>query len=71
MKTDNQIKEALHQAVADLRPLADAGDGDACIELAMGEALIGVLDAGYKLSDLEWFEGTSYYTGDRLKKKAA
>lgn len=61
--THQQLLHALEKAMNALRPKAAAGDDDAQVELAMGKALHTYMSAGGKLTDLEWFKGTRYYTG--------
>lgn len=61
--THRQLLRALEKTLDELRPKAAAGDDDAKVELAMGNALHAYMSAGGKLTDLEWFKGTPYYTG--------
>ena len=65
-----QLLQALEKTLDELRPKAAAGDDDAQVELAMGEALHSYMSAGGKLTDLEWFKYTRYYTGGALQKAA-
>lgn len=62
--THEELLRALEKTLGELRPKAAAGDDDARVELAMGKALHAYMRAGGKLTDLEWFKGTRYYTGD-------
>ena len=63
MKTNAELMIALKEAQDEIRPLADAGDEAAQFKLAFGEALYEYLAEGHRLTDLDWFKGTTYYTG--------
>ena len=65
METADLIK-ILKKELVSLQPKAQSGESDAQIEFAIGKALCEFMLAGYKLTDLEWFKGTTLYTGDRL-----
>ena len=71
MKTNAEMMSALKTVLDELQPLAAAGDEDAHIQLAMGKSLYKYLAAGHCLTDLDWFKGTSYYTGVASLPKAA
>ena len=63
MKTNAELMIALKEAQDEIRPLVDAGDEDAHIRWAFGKALYEYLAEGHRLTDLDWFKGTTYYTG--------
>ena len=63
MKTNTELMTNLQSVLRDLYPLAKAGDENAHVKLAMGEALYVCLAEGHCLTDLDWFKGTTYYTG--------
>lgn len=63
MKTNAELMSNLKTVLDGLSPLANAGDEIAHIKVAMGEALYEYLAEGHSLTDLDWFQGTSYYTG--------
>lgn len=65
MTKDTQAIESLRIVLDALRPRVKAGDKNAFVEYAMGKALYEALNAGYWLSDVEWFKNTRHYTGDR------
>lgn len=69
----NQQKmlRALEKALRDFRTQAEAGDERAHIALAMGEALREYMLAGGKLTDMDWFKGTTHYTGERAPLQKA
>ena len=54
-----------------LKAKGDAGCSDSHVQWAMGDAILQALKAGYALTDLDWFKGTSYYTGDRGQEEKA
>ena len=63
MKTQTELMAILKKAQDEIRPLAAAGDEDARIELAFGDAIYDYMAQGNRLTDLDWFKGTTYYTG--------
>ena len=63
MKTNTELMTNLQAVLRDLYPLAKAGDENAHVKLAWGNALYEYLDRGHCLTDLDWFKGTTYYTG--------
>ena len=71
MKSNNELMQAIKKELVTLSAKSQAGDKDAHIEWAIGNAIYEVMQQGYLLTDLEWFKYTPYYTGDRLKKSHA
>lgn len=71
MKTNAELMSALKAELDKLKPLVAGGDEDAHIKFAMGESLYEYLAAGHCLTALDWFKGTSYYTGKSYLPKAA
>ena len=69
MKTQTELMVALKATVDELRPLAEAGDESAHIKVAWGEALYEYMAEGHRLTDLDWFRYTSYYTGNNPVRK--
>lgn len=63
MKSNPELMTSLQAVLQDLYPLQAAGDENAHIKVAMGEALYEYLAEGHCLTDLDWFKGTTYYTG--------
>ena len=63
MKTHNELMMALSAELDKLCPLAAVGDEDAHIEWAIGKAIYDTMAEGHRLTDLDWFKYTSYYTG--------
>lgn len=74
MVDKNEIVADLAAHLDSLKAKAQAGCEDSHVQWAMGKAIHDVLKSGpeYELTDLDWFKGTTYYTGDKsLSKKAA
>ncbi len=53
-----------------LKAKGDAGCDSSHVQWAMGYAILRVLKRGYEITDLDWFKGTTYYTGDRGQNRA-
>lgn len=73
MKTNAELMDLFQKELDALWPKAESGDEDAQIEWAIGKALHHLLASGHKLTDLDWFKHTPYYTGGssaELKKAA-
>lgn len=69
MKTNTELIANLKAAMTAI----PADDESASVKLAVGHALLDYLTNGHCLTDLDWFKGTSYYTGacsDELLKAA-
>lgn len=64
MKTNAKLMSSLKAALTVISPLAEAGDENAHVQMAFCEALYEYLAEGNCLTDLDWFKGTSYYTGE-------
>ena len=65
MVDDNAIITALEGHLPSLKQKAETGCSDAHVQWAMGSAILHALKAGYKLTDLDWFKNTSYYTAQK------
>ena len=71
MKTNKELMASLKKDIDRLAPFAEDGSTGEHVEWAMACALYEFLEQGYLLTDLGWFKGTTYYTGDRFLTKAA
>jgi len=61
-----ELMKILQEELKILLHKSQLGDSEAHVEWAIGKALYEFMDSGYELTDLEWFKGTTLYTGDRL-----
>lgn len=67
MVNKSEIVASLAAHLGSLKAKAQAGCEDSHIQWAMGKAIHDVLKANpeSELTDLDWFKGTTYYTGDK------
>lgn len=72
MKTNAELMASLQQELDNLLPKAVSGDESAQVKWAMGQSLYEYLAKGYKLTSLDWFKYTPYYSYSpaNLKKAA-
>ncbi|MGI9305870.1 MAG: hypothetical protein ACR2P5_01040 [Gammaproteobacteria bacterium] len=71
MKTNTDLMVSLKKELDELLPQAQAGDEDAHIKWAMGKSLHDYLACGHKLTALDWFKHTPYYSPVANPAKAA